>query len=124
VDSLGILNYRGGMAIAFLIFFISCKHEIKPAHILTKEEMVKVLTDIYITEEKMNRLSLPRDSTEKIFEEMKRKIFEKQAVADTAFKSSFNYYMDRPKEMELIYTALVDSLQLMEQRVPIHLDKK
>ena len=37
-------------------------------------------------------------------------------MSDSVFKKSFDYYMDRPKEMELIYTALVDSLSLMEQR--------
>jgi len=34
------------------------------------------------------------------------------------FRKSMDYYMDHPMEMELIYTSLVDSLNLREQRVP------
>jgi hypothetical protein len=85
--------------------------------ILTRKEMVKALTEVYLAEQKINRLGLPRDSAEREFERFQRRIFEKIDVQDSVFKRSFNYYMDRPKEMELIFTALVDSLSLMEQRI-------
>ena len=50
---------------------------------------------------------------------MENKVFEKAAISDSLFRKSFDYYMERPREMELIYTALVDSLQLKEQRAPM-----
>jgi hypothetical protein len=85
--------------------------------ILTKPEMVRALTEIYLSEQKINRLGIPRDSAEKEFERFKKVIFRNIGVSDSVFKRSFDYYMDRPKEMEQIYTALVDSLSLMEQRL-------
>ena len=85
--------------------------------ILSKPEMVKALTEIYISEQKINRLGIPRDSAEREFERFKKVIFKNIGVSDSVFKRSFDYYMDRPKEMEQIYTALVDSLSLMEQRL-------
>ena len=78
--------------------------------------MVKILTEIYLTEQKINRLGVSRDSGEHEFERFKKGVFERVGVSDSVFKRSFDYYMDRPKEMEMIYTALVDSLSLMEQR--------
>ena len=85
--------------------------------ILTRKQMVKALTEIYLAEQKINRLGLPRDSAEGEFERFKKRVFEKIEVQDSVFKRSFNYYMDRPRDMEFIFTALVDSLSLMEQRL-------
>lgn len=88
-----------------------------PTGILSKEDMVKILSDVLVTEEKINRLSLPVDSSKAVFRGLEVKMFEKAGVSDTVFRKSFDYYMDRPREMEEIYTALVDTLQLREQRV-------
>ena len=80
--------------------------------------MVRVMEEIYIAEEKVNQLVLARDSANEVFSVMGAKVFENAALTDSVFKKSFDYYMERPQEMELIYTALVDSLQLREQRAP------
>ncbi len=105
-------------AICMLILCCSCSDSDRNnKDILTREQMVKALTEIYLAEQKINRLGLPRDSAEREFERFKQLVFEKIEVSDSVFKRSFDYYMDRPKEMEIIFTALVDSLSLMEQRI-------
>jgi len=107
---------RGGICV--LILCCSCTDNDRNSNdILTREEMVKTMTEIYLAEQKINRLGLPRDSAAREFDHFKHVIFEKIDVSDSAFKRSFDYYMDRPKEMEIIFTALVDSLNLMEQRI-------
>jgi hypothetical protein len=78
--------------------------------------MVRTLTEIYVVEEKVNRLGLIRDSSEKVFDSLRVRVFRNMPYPDSVFKRSLDYYTDRPKEMEVIYTALVDSLQLREQR--------
>ena len=120
-----IMNAKGWMsqfmlrgAICVLILCCSCTDSDRSnKDILTREEMVKTMTEIYLAEQKINRLGLPRDSAEREFDHFKHVIFEKIDVSDSVFKRSFDYYMDRPKEMEIIFTALVDSLSLMEQRI-------
>ena len=105
-------------AICMLILCFSCGDSDRSKNdILTREEMVKALTEVYLAEQKVNRLGLPRDSAEREFGRFQQFVFEKIGVQDSVFKRSFNYYMDRPREMELIFTALVDSLSLMEQRI-------
>lgn len=81
--------------------------------------MAEIMEDLYIAEEKVNYLALSRDSAVEVAALMKNKVFEKAAISDSLFRKSFDYYMERPREMELIYTALVDSLQLKEQRAPM-----
>lgn len=80
--------------------------------------MVQVLQEMYLAEEKINRLGIGRDSAKQVFAVMEKMVFEDAGVGDSVFQRSFDYYMEHPKEMELIYTALVDTLQLKEQRVP------
>jgi hypothetical protein len=101
-----------------LTFCASCSEGDKETQpVLTKPEMVAALTEIYISEQKVNRLGIPRDSAEREFERFKQVIFKKIGISDSIFERSFDYYMDRPAEMEEIYTALVDSLSLREQRL-------
>jgi len=119
------MNAKGWMSqfivcgsISMLILCGSCSDSDRDnKDILTKKQMVKALTEIYLAEQKINRLGLPRDSAEGEFERFKKRVFEKIEVQDSVFKRSFNYYMDRPRDMEFMFTALVDSLSLMEQRI-------
>jgi|SRR5690606_13148596 hypothetical protein len=90
----------------------------KPKDILTPNEMVQVMEEIYITEEKINRLALNRDSARQVFSIMKERVFAEAAVSDSVFRRSLDYYMERPRELERIFSALVDTLQLREQRTP------
>jgi hypothetical protein len=115
----GFLRLKGVFPVLLLsltAFFPSCEKESVPDGVLTKDQMVHLLIDFYVAEEKVNSMKLPADSSKALFELMEQKVLEKSAVEDSVFFQSFNYYIDRPKEMEQIYTAIVDSLQLMEQR--------
>jgi len=104
--------------LAVILLCSSCREaDSDSQRVLTRPEMVHALTEIYLSEQKVNRLGLQRDSAELEFQRFKEIIFENIGVSDSVFKRSFDYYMDRPKEMEMIYTALVDSLSLMEQRI-------
>lgn len=104
--------------LAWIAFWIMSCEERRPDEILSKAEMVRVMEELYIAEEKVNHLALSRDSARRVFDVMGAKIFQSAAISDTVFRKSFDYYMERPREMELIYTALVDTLQLREQRAP------
>jgi hypothetical protein len=100
-----------------IILAIRCKPDEKPpAGVLTKEQMVVLLREIYISEDKISRLGIQHDSSLVLVNIFKDKVLEKHGAADSIFELSYNYYVDRPKELELIYTALVDSLQLEEER--------
>jgi hypothetical protein len=96
----------------------SCGGTSRPDNVLSKPEMVETFMEVYIAEEKVNRLSLPRDSATIVFDSMRVRIFKKMEMEDTVFKSSLQWYTAHPAEMQDILTALVDSLQLREQKAP------
>lgn len=106
---------------ASVLVVISCKEK-QPEGVLTPDQMVEVMEEMYIAEEKVNRLALKRDSARMVALKLNERIFREAAINDSIFKRSFDYYMERPELMEQIYTALVDTLQLREQRTPIRPD--
>ncbi len=67
-------------------------------------------------EAKVSNIPVNRDSTLKIASYLETLTFDKLGIADSVFKKSYDYYLDRPNEMEKIYTVLIDSLNLREQR--------
>jgi len=108
-----------------MVLCFSCgKGEHVPEGILTKDQMVRVLSELYITEQKISTLGVKRDSLHQIFDAMKDKVFERTGVTDSVFRQSLNYYMDRPQTFEVIYTALIDSLNLREQKLLSGEEKK
>jgi|SRR5690606_8775348 hypothetical protein len=96
----------------------SCKDEKPPKGILTEPQMVEVLKHLYLSEERLGKISVPYDSMTKLLPYVKGRIYEEAGVSDSLFKASMQYYMAHPKRLEYIYTALVDSLSLEEQGKP------
>ncbi|MBX2962418.1 MAG: DUF4296 domain-containing protein [Cyclobacteriaceae bacterium] len=95
--------------------FLGCNREAKPKDVLPEAEMVKVIIQLHLAEEKMARLNVSYDSMNKLMPYLRDYILEQVGTRDSLFKKSMEYYMAHPKRMEYIYTAVVDSLSLQEQ---------
>lgn len=103
------------VVIVALFLTVACGEK-RPADVLSKGEMVEILEEVYVAEARLNQLALPRDSAKLLASVMSHRIYSAAGVTDSAFQRSLDYYMARPAELEEIYTALVDTLQLREQR--------
>jgi hypothetical protein len=77
--------------------------------------MVSVLLELYIIEQKI--YTCIKDSLSQIFAAMKGRVFKETGIEESVFEKSLNYYVDHPKSLEEIYTVLIDSLNLREQRL-------
>ncbi len=104
------------MGSVFMVFACSKKERV-PDGILNKEQMVNMLSELYVVEQKISVLGIKRDSLTQIFDVMKDSVFIKAGTTDSVFRQSLNYYMDRPEVFEGLYTALIDSLNLREQQL-------
>lgn len=108
----------GGLLVALMLLLVctpSCKQKRKPEGVLSEKEMVRVLIEIYLAEEKVNRIGLTRDSVDKIFPKFREKVFSKVNVRDSVFIKSMDYYMANPDKLEHIYATLVDTLSFRAQ---------
>lgn len=111
--------FQGLVCLIMSLFVLACANEKKPARLLSEAEMTRVIIEIYLNEEKINRMNLRRDSAEKVFSLAQPIIFERIGVNDTLFRESLNYYAANPVALEKIYAVVVDSLNLMEQRLTV-----
>ncbi|HEU5291279.1 MAG TPA: DUF4296 domain-containing protein [Cyclobacteriaceae bacterium] len=103
--------------LGFVFLIVGCEPAKRPPGILSEQEMVKMLTEIYVAEEKAGHIGISQDSVRKIFPQFEARIFEKEGISDSVFKKSLEYYKSKPKKLENIYAALVDSLSLHAQRL-------
>jgi hypothetical protein len=110
------LSMAGGMALLMAWCLACSTPERKPDGLLSPEEMRVILRDIYIVEDKITRMQVGVDSSAQMMYVFKEMVLEKHKVSDSIFTASYDYYVDHPKELELIYSSLVDSLQLEEER--------
>jgi cAMP phosphodiesterase len=99
------------------VFLVSCKYK-QPEGVLSEQEMVRVLMEIYIDEEKISRAYIPYDSITSISPLIRNRVLARLNLSDSVFMASMDYYMAHPHTLDRIYGALIDSLSLREQRLP------
>jgi hypothetical protein len=97
------------------VLVLSCGEK-RPDGILTKDQMVSALTDFYLKEAKLNTLGFPPDSTTTLMEYYKDEYSRGKRFADTTLDASYQYYLNKPLELSIIYDRVIDSLALREQR--------
>ena len=105
-----------------LLFGLAQCSEKKPEKVLSEAEMVAILTDIYLAEEKVSRLAIRYDSMKVVFPYFEERIYAKYGVSDSLLTHSFQYYLQHPDKLDGIYTAVIDSLNLKEQGIREDLD--
>ncbi|MEO5975832.1 MAG: DUF4296 domain-containing protein [Chryseolinea sp.] len=112
-----LLVHFGAILLLVCTFQQCSRGERPPKDLLSKEEMVKTLTEIYLIEQRVNSLGFKRDSLNQVFVAMKERAFASAGTSDSTFRRSFDYYAKTPKEIDEIYSALIDTLNLHEQRL-------
>jgi hypothetical protein len=99
----------------FLLLSACVEPEKPPANLLTKEQMIAILTDIHIAESKVNMMNLRSyDSMQVLYRKLESDIYKKHRVDTAVYNVSYRYYLENMQLMDEIYAALVDSLSLRE----------
>ena len=86
----------------------------KAKQVLDKEQMASVLTDLYLTESKIDRLPLKRDSAQKLMKQLRPLIYKKHRIDSAAFRRSFEYYFENLDKLKKVYELTLDSLTYRE----------
>jgi hypothetical protein len=104
--------------ICFSILLIGCKDKNElPEGIMTRQEMFPLMLDIYVAEEKLTDLGIPRDTLINIYETYEGMLFEKHNTDHEVYKRSLAYYYENPKGLEMIYEKILDSLTISESLI-------
>ena len=110
------MNSKYIAVFTFLLAAFSCTSDPKPDYLLSKEEMVDLLVEIYLAEARLSSVGVPRDSAESLFKTYEKTILAKRGIADSTLKASYEYYFEHSQEMEAILDIVIDSLNIQEQR--------
>lgn len=104
------------MIIVVFISLVQCKEEQKPASIMNEEEMVNLLVELYLAEAKISLTGIRRDSANKLFLPYEESVIASRGIPDSTLNKSYDYYFQHPDELEHILDAVMDTLNLREQR--------
>jgi hypothetical protein len=103
--------------VILILLLGSCKKEKAPVGILTKEQMVDWMIDIYLAESRTNLMSFSRDSAYRLFYPYPDSLMRRKGIQDSVLQKSYRYYIDHPAVLESIYDTVIDSLNLREQQL-------
>jgi hypothetical protein len=118
----GVIEMTGWtkyVLIVFVLTFTRCGDSKSPEGILTKQEMVSLMVDMYIAEAKISISRISRDSAFRLFDPYEDATLADRGITDSLLKVNYNYYLQKPKELEQILDAVIDTLNLREQRLGI-----
>ena len=101
--------------LVILMLSLACSSDRPPKGILSEDKIVEVLIDIHMAEGMANSLSIPYDSSKKVYPLLEKEVFLKHQVSDSVYMRSFEYYLRDSKTMERIYARTVDSLSVKEK---------
>jgi hypothetical protein len=109
---------RAGLIYMLITFALAagCQSDKRPAGVLDKEEYAEYLVKIYVAEAKLNTLAITPDSAMKIFQPYEQALVKKLNKSDSVIQKTYQYYLAHPEQLEEVYTAVIDTLNLMEQR--------
>src|SRR5689334_25243507 len=97
---------RLGLSLILVVLIISsCQKDTRPPDVLSKEDYAALLTEVYLTEARLNQLHLPSDSTMRLYLAHEPQLLKKYGVAEETLKKTYEDYVKQPNDLEAVYAA-------------------
>ena len=99
-----------------ILFFIICScHQEVEGHkskqeLLSHNKMVYLLKDIRLADSNAKLLKINRDSMNLLLDQHYDTIFQLHKVDKKLFLDSYSYYLEHPKQLNLIYEKVLEEL--------------
>jgi len=106
-----------GLLPVLALGLVQCSDDKKPKGILDQKEMVSLMIDVYLAEAKISIAGISRDSAYRLLDPQEDSTLAKRGLNDSVLMANYNYYLQDPKELEKILDAVIDTLNLREQRM-------
>ena len=88
-----------------------------PADLVSEDKMTSVLLDIHLAEARIGRTITQYDTSRMVFKNVQKEILKKHSLTDSAFRHSYDYYLENPALLDKIYEKVLDSLSLQEAKL-------
>lgn len=110
---------RAGLILYSLIILVvlsGCQQEKPPVGVLNKKDYAEYLVNVYVAEAKLNTFTITPDSSMKLFQAFEQSLQQKFSASDSTVQKTYQWYLARPEQWEEVYTAVIDTLNLLEQK--------
>lgn len=109
-----------GLLLALLAGCARPEEVAPPAQLLPKEKMVSLLVQLHLLEARVEASRLPADSARALYQSQQKLVLWQNnvSITDSVLQRSYRYYAINHKDMDEIYTAVIDSLQKREAKMP------
>lgn len=101
-----------------LLYVISCgkkkKEFVVPDGIIKKEEMVKVLADIHITEATINLRNVSSTNAASLNASLYKSVFVKHKISKEEFEKSYAFYSSNTELLNAVYDNVITELTKMQ----------
>lgn len=88
-----------------------------PDKLIPRDKMISVLIDMHLLEARTEAAALPQDSARALFRQAQKAVYWRYEIDDSTFVQSYRYYAVHDKDLDAIYSAVVDSLALREAKL-------
>lgn len=105
------------LLVAILLQATACQKRTEAPPPLSREQMVSLMMEIYLSEARTSLLPLDKDSSYRLFMAHQDSLLQRHGLQDSTLRKAYAYYLEHPTELESIYDAIIDSLSLREQRL-------
>jgi hypothetical protein len=109
---------RAGLICMLIIVGLAsgCLQEKRPPGVLNRTDYAEYLVNVYVAEAKLNTYAITPDSAMKLFQPFEESLQQKFGKSDSVIQKTYQWYLAHPEEWELVYTAVIDTLNLLEQK--------
>ena len=92
---------------------------IPPPHLLSKPQMVDVLTQLHLLESQLQGSRINVDSSRALYLSQMQDVLWQRGInaQDSTFEHSYNYYAIHDKDLHDIYEIVIDSLEARQTRL-------
>lgn len=107
---------------AFFLITTSCYHEnhpqiVPPEHLLSRNDMVNILTDIYVTEGILTYHRMNKELTDGLSAMYYDKVLNEHQITHRILKDNLKYYNSTPELMEQILEDVLANLSKMQAEI-------
>ena len=96
-----------------VLFLNACSSGDANENLISKDKMINILIDMHLAEAKVGQVKLPNDSSLQYYAYLQDEIFSTHGVDSVIYKKSMEYYSRNIIQLDEIYEAVLDSLNLM-----------
>jgi hypothetical protein len=88
----------------------------KPDSLISRRQMVRILTDVHLTEAAVSYLKTRGDASKSLTEDYFTALFSKYKISRKNFESNFDYYKRDQEDLIKIYEEVIKNLETLKKQ--------